>query len=192
MTKRSTTLRGTGWLREAPANLVPLEWLRIQGRSALRKCLFLPAPRGDVFGPYRTDHEPRAADTIRDEAPPTLKRRPSTPRDERRGPRRPDTFRRAGMFPAYRTPPSRDLARGAAQRAQRAAASSSSSSPSYVEPWWDSPIVLGLMLIFLPPAGLAAVWSRPGYDRDAKWALTIATLLFMALATVFAVAVLRH
>ncbi len=51
--------------------------------------------------------------------------------------------------------------------------------------------VLGLLLVVAPPAGLAAVWSHPNYDRDAKWALTVSTMMFMALATVLLVTLSR-
>jgi hypothetical protein len=36
------TLIGNGWLRESPRNYLPREWDRL-GRSALKKCMFLPA-----------------------------------------------------------------------------------------------------------------------------------------------------
>src|SRR5262245_18451899 len=39
------TLIGNGWLHEAPKNIWPREW-DIRGRSALRKCMFLPVPPG--------------------------------------------------------------------------------------------------------------------------------------------------
>jgi len=45
------TLIGNGWLREAPKNVIPRGW-DIRGRSALRKCLFLPAPDP----PFRAPH----------------------------------------------------------------------------------------------------------------------------------------
>ena len=41
----ATTLMGNGWLRESPLNVWP-QAFDIRGRSALRKCMFLPAMPG--------------------------------------------------------------------------------------------------------------------------------------------------
>src|SRR4051812_6862930 len=39
------TLIGNGWLHESPKNVWPKGW-DIHGRSALRKCIFMPIPDG--------------------------------------------------------------------------------------------------------------------------------------------------
>lgn len=180
---RSTTLRGTGWLRESPRNLVPLEWLAVRGRSQLRKCLFLPALREGQKNLPAPDPAIKAldADTYRE-------------RDEAwkaRTPRRPDSMRHARLFPA--SPLHRDepltprkaWGGGHDQEAERRHARKLAKRAQLErDTALSSPVVLGLLLIALPPVGLAAVWSSPRYDRDARWALTFTSALFMALATI--------
>lgn len=196
---RSTTLRGTGWLREAPTNLVPLAWLKIRGRELLRQCVFLPASSVLPFGPYQAPRDQAAKlapDTLVDPTPPRMAtpRPVERPRDVR--PRRIDPMRYARIFPALSHPRARNAhsSRPPAMKAaavQRAAAVGRGARVAIAPAWWEAPPIVGAMLVLLPPAGLAAVWSHRQYTKDAKWALTVSTMLFMVLGVVLTVALLR-
>lgn len=178
-------MRGNGWLREAPANLVPAEWLKIRGRSALRKCIFLPAPQVSPFAGYEHTFEPRAADRPATERMPRREApRHITPFPRRRS----EPFRHAMMFPAMPALPG-----ARAQLVPKAVPNvrSERAQGAVHDETWTSPLAIGLLLIALPPAGLAAVWSHPRYDRDAKWALTLSTMMFMALATILVITFAR-
>jgi hypothetical protein len=50
--------------------------------------------------------------------------------------------------------------------------------------WLDSPLVVGLLLVLLPPSGLAVLWSSRRYSRDARAALTLSSLFLLALGAV--------
>lgn len=54
--------------------------------------------------------------------------------------------------------------------------------------WLDSPLVVGLLLLVLPPSGLAVLWSSKRYSRDARAALTLSSLFLLALGAVVYVA----
>lgn len=56
--------------------------------------------------------------------------------------------------------------------------------------WLEDPIAMGMLLIMLPPVGLAALWSSKRYSSDARWALTIMTALTMCLGTAVAIAMI--
>ena len=43
--------------------------------------------------------------------------------------------------------------------------------------WWEDPFALGALLILAPPMGLACVWSSKRYSNDARWALTLMSVL---------------
>jgi hypothetical protein len=151
------TLIGNGWLREAPKNMFPRAW-DVRGRSALRKCLFLPAPDAafrEQLGPYAVLAMPPAP------------RRPEPPIE----PPRRDPKKWAGAFPAYE---------GAPRPAPRPAAPLASA-------WYEDPIALGTLLLVAPPIGLAALWSSKRYTTDARWALTLMTGLSMCLCAAVAV-----
>jgi hypothetical protein len=49
---------------------------------------------------------------------------------------------------------------------------------------------VGSLLFVAPPIGLACLWSSGRYGRDARWALTITSLLFTSFGFLFALAVL--
>jgi hypothetical protein len=170
------TLIGNGWLRESPRNLWPREW-DIRGRSALRKCMFLPAPPGmkDLAPPV----SPAAMPPLR-----LAKNEPPI------APHRHDPKKDVRMFAAV-TP--EEVA--AKKRAELLAGERSKlvDSPKTPAPWYDDPVALGTLLIMIPPIGLAALWSSKRYSSDARWALTIMTALTMCLvsAIVIAVAALR-
>jgi hypothetical protein len=180
-----TTLRGDGWLAEAPRNLVPTEWLSIRSRSQLKRCLLLPAPRAGFAGPADTlrDVKPFGADVL-------ASRDPIASYESYREPRRPDTMRRARIFavpeelldPRVRKHKKHQKPSAEFERSRR---------PSYQDDWLASPLVMGILLMCLPPIGLAAVWGSPRYDRDARWALTFTTTLFMILVMAGALTLAR-
>ncbi|MFO0670526.1 MAG: hypothetical protein U0235_13005 [Polyangiaceae bacterium] len=170
------TMRGSGWLREAPGNVFPAEWMKLRGRTALRQCIFLPPP-GPL--PSAPEHVAPAPVRARVEPPPA----PASPRvvsPERRSPRRPDPLRRVGLWPAYKTP--------VAVREHRDAGIVEAHAP---DEWSQRPVALGVLLVCFPPAGLAAVWSSTRYDRDAKLALTVSTILFMSLVALVTMVLAR-
>lgn len=154
------TLIGNGWLRESPRNLIPREW-DLRGRSAMRKCMFMPVP------PQLRELAPHVAGVL--PAPP---RRPEAPVV----PHRRDPQKDVRMLPAV--DPRAFAKRPAAAPAQAPTAA-----------WWEDPIALGSLLILAPPIGLAAVWSSKRYSNDARWALTVMTALTMCLVTAIAVVV---
>jgi hypothetical protein len=184
-----TTLRGNGWLAEAPHNLVPTEWLSIRSRSQLKRCLLLPAPRVPFAGPADTlrDVKPFGADVIASHHPIE-----QSDRESYREPRRPDPMRRARIFalPEDLLDP-RAKKRVKAKHKMPHEESERSVRPSHHDDWLASPLVMGILLMCLPPIGLAAVWGSPRYDRDARWALTFTTTLFMILVMAGALTLAR-
>ena len=157
---------GNGWLHESPKNIVPRAW-EARGKSALRKCMFMPSPYAGLLPPPPASASPLPAPIRR-------------PRVEEIAPvRKIDPQRQARVMPAYippipqHAPPRNDAARAAAATA-----------------WYEDPIALGSLLILLPPIGLAALWSSKRYTNDARWALTIMTGLTMSLAAAVFVAAL--
>ena len=68
----------------------------------------------------------------------------------------------------------------------------SKAAPAASAAWWENPVVLGSLLLLVPPIGLAAVWGTARYSRDARWALTIMTALTMCLTTAVAIVALLH
>ena len=178
-----TTLRGNGWLSEAPINLVPREWLKIRGRAELAKCLFLPASPFARKASRST--QPLDADTLVD-----VHVGDEARADWRRGERRPTPVRStADREYVRRVAPLRharvfQMPLPLAEADARRAADVMPRLP-VAEPW-SSPWVLGLLLVLAPPIGVAALWTSPRYDRDARWALTITSCVFMAFAAVVA------
>lgn len=161
------TLIGNGWLRESPRNLVPRGW-DIRGRSALRKCLFLPAPEGLK----------EAGPPISPAAMPPPRPRVDTPiHVKRRDPRR-DVREMAAVDPEA-------VRRAAYERYARAAIEGQAPRS-----WWEDPVALGTLLILAPPVGLAALWSSRRYSTDARWALTVMTALMLCLVSAVVIAAL--
>ena len=185
------TLIGNGWLREPARDPFPgPKWDGRGGKSALRKCMFMPVPEQlrELFPPVSASAVP----------PPVY--RPA--RAEDMVPHRHDARRDARMLPAFVPnhlaqpyPQPQPYPRAAAQQAhahqvqeaQRAAMAAATKTPA---PWWDDPVALGSLLILVPPIGLAAVWSSKRYSSDARWALTVMTALTMCLMTAVVIAAL--
>ena len=46
-----------------------------------------------------------------------------------------------------------------------------------------SPLLVGVMLAVLPPAGLALLWASPAYSREARYAITTMMGVFALCAT---------
>lgn len=177
------TLIGNGWLRESPRH--PWPQGNARGKSALRKCMFMPVPeelRGLI---------PQVSPAALHPAAPLHKRVEPEIVPHRRDPRKD-----AREFPAY-VPGAIDP-RAVAQQAhamnvqnlhnaQKAAALQAAKPAAS---WWDDPVALGTLLIVVPPIGLAAVWSSKRYSSDARWALTIMTALTMCLMSAIVIAAL--
>lgn len=157
------TLIGNGWLRESPRNRAP-GWWDIRSRSALRKCMYLPVPR-DVI-----EALPRGA--LGGGALPMP--RPSAPSFEPPDAKRRDAKRDVRMMPAIDP----ELVRRVVREQMKNDAKGD---------WWEEPVAIGLLLLALPPIGLAALWSSKRYSADARWALTIMTALGMCLASAVAI-----
>ena len=183
------TLIGNGWLRESPRDAGP-KWGDLRGgKSALRKCVFMPVP-----------HQLRGMFPQASALPPPPVYRPA-PAHEVIAHRR-DARKDVRMFAAFvpgRIVDPRVAAQQAhaqhvqyAQRASMAAAGvgqvAAPANPRGA--WWEDPVALGSLLILLPPIGLAAVWSSKRYSSDARWALTIMTGLTMCLVTAIVIAAL--
>jgi hypothetical protein len=159
------TLIGNGWLREAPRNHWPREW-DVRGRSALRKCMFLPAPEFLRNLPLTDDAAPAMplAKAEKRSDPPVVAHRRDPKKDVR-------------MFPAV----SREALYGKGKPHDKRDAR---------EPraWYEDPVAMGALLILIPPVGLAALWTSKRYSSDARWVLTVMTALTMCLASAVTVA----
>lgn len=186
------TLIGNGWLRESPRDSGP-KWGDLRGgKSALRKCVFMPVPeqlRG-MFPlvsasalPPQPIYRPTPAQEVPGPAP-----------GHRRDPRR-DVREFAAFVPGSIVDPRAAAQHAHAQHVQQAqraamAAASGNAPGTSRSAWWEDPVALGSLLILVPPVGLAAVWSSKRYSSDARWALTIMTGLTMCLMTAIVIAVL--
>jgi hypothetical protein len=158
------TLIGNGWLRESDRNLFPRAW-DVRGRSALRKCMFLPAPA------HLREH-------LRES--PVLPPPPRAPRElpivaHRRDPQKDVRLMPAIDAAAMHRAARAKLAEGA-KRGDRASA-------------WEDPVALGALLVAVPPIGLAVLWSSRRYSSDARWALTLMTALTLCLVTAVVIVV---
>ena len=167
---------GNGWLHEAPKNVWPRAW-DVRGRSALRKCMFLPVPPG--LQDIAPSHSPMAM-------------KPAPRRtDEPIVAHRHDPARDARMFPAV----SPDEVLAAKRRELYAAEKAKllGKAPATKAAWYEDPVALGTLLIMVPPIGLAALWSSKRYSSDARWALTVMTALVLCLgaAVTITIAALR-
>jgi hypothetical protein len=177
------TLIGNGWLRESPRD-AGLKWEMRGGKSALRKCVFMPVPE-QLRGLF-----PQVSASA---LPPVPVYRPIPAEDvvpHRRDPRK-DVRELAAFAPAPYVDPRAVAQRAHAEHVQNAqrAAMAAASGRTARGAWWEDPVALGSLLIVLPPIGLAAVWSSKRYSNDARWALTIMTGLTMCLVTAIVIAV---
>jgi hypothetical protein len=163
---------------ESLRNRFPLLWDMRLSKSAMKKRLYLQVPPeitrlAPPQGPLRV----QAASPARDSSP-----TPPPMRDSRK------FVRRFPAFNAYayiaNASPSLDV--GSAMKADATAGVGASKARAACA-WWEGPIVVGALLIALPPVGLSIVWSSRHYDSDARWALTGMTALMMGLATVICV-----
>ena len=172
------TLIGNGWLHEAPRNIWPREW-DIRGKSALRKCMFLPLPPG-----WKEAAERISPASV---VPPPSRRAPRTP-EEPIVAHRHNPAKNVQMMPAR----SLEDVLAANKRALYAAekAKALGKSPASAQAWYEDPVALGTLLLLLPPIGLAALWSSKRYSNDARWALTVMTGLTLCLGAAVAIAVL--
>ncbi|MBX3204412.1 MAG: hypothetical protein KF764_05055 [Labilithrix sp.] len=167
-----TTLIGNGWLHESPKNVWPRGW-DIRGRSALRKCMFLPIPPGlkalggDV-SPAAMPPRPKPAEQ------PLVAHRRNPAKDAR-------------LLPAV-SPEDVFAAKKRALYADEAAKLLGKAPPR--QAWYEDPVVLGSLLLVLPPIGLAALWSSKRYSNDARWALTVMTGLTLCLGAAITIAVI--
>jgi hypothetical protein len=172
------TLIGNGWLRESPRNVWPGKW-DARGKSALRKCMFLPVP-----------------DEIRKLAPPQVSPAalpPAAPRplaaqdvDAHRHDPKKDVrqFPVAGGLLAGRPQQPAPMHKAYPQHPAPKMKGADATPPA----WWEDPVALGSLLILAPPIGLAAVWSSKRYSTDARWALTVMTALTMCLISAVVIA----
>jgi len=181
------TLIGNGWLRESPRAVAPPKWGDMRGRSALRKCMFMPVP-DELRRLY-----PASASPSPSLAAPSAQRVAPMAHAEI-VPHRHDPRKDAREFPAYVAGgviDPRFAARQAhalhVQNAQKVAAAAAGKPPAA---WWEDPVALGSLLILVPPIGLAAVWSSKRYSSDARWALTVMTALTMCLMSAVLIAAL--
>jgi hypothetical protein len=180
------TLIGNGWLRESPRD-GGAKWDILRGgKSAMRKCVFMPVPE-QLRGLF-----PQVSASA---LPPMPVYRPTPAEDvvaHRRDVRK-DVREFAAFVPASAVDP-RAVAQQAhaqhVQNAQRAAMAAAAGKGSTRGAWWEDPVALGSLLILVPPVGLAAVWSSKRYSSDARWALTVMTGLTMCLLTAIVIAVL--
>jgi hypothetical protein len=159
------TLIGNGWLRESPRARPGIFDLR--SRSAMRKCVLLEVPP-----------EVRALGPIVTPALPPPPRRSEPPIETRRS----DPGKYVREMPAF------PLARPRRDVEQNVAPAHGHAEPAQPG-FWDDPIVIGSLLILLPPVGLAALWTSKRYSNDARWALTVVTALMLCLATAAVIAV---
>lgn len=181
---RGTTLLGLGFLRAPQAARAlgkPVGWPLT--RSALRRCMFLPASP-DLLAqvPEYIRQSPAAQAHGLDRA--------RTPRPAfRRTPARAMRFDGAEIAEAARVARLAQAAQVAAHRASFDARTSPSAQA--VAPWTGpSPLQVGLLLCFAPPVGLALLWASPHFSRDARLALTVMTAVGMTLASLFGLALL--
>ena len=182
------TLIGNGWLRESQPQVMP-KWEVRGGKSALRKCMFMPVPE-ELRGLF-----PKVSSAVPQPQP--IYR---AARAQDMVPHRHDVRKDAREFPAYPAGGGgvvdpRVVAQKAhalhVQHAQQVAALAAAGiKPAGAAAWWEDPVALGSLLILVPPVGLAAVWSSKRYSSDARWALTVMTALTMCLMSAIIIAAL--
>lgn len=183
-----TTLVGNGSLPDPPpSERWPREW-DVRGKALLRKCMFLPAP------PHLQAMMSAQPESVRNpkRLPPPAPRREVPLPEVRRSPER---FARA--FPAVlrpQTPRPGDTTGTRARAALLAREKAKLLAPDAGPRWYEDPVIVGTLLLALPPIGLAALWSSKRYSSDARWALTVMTGLTMCLvaAITITVVIIRH
>ena len=185
------TLIGNGWLREPPRAQEPRWDLLRGGKSAMRKCMFLPVPEE-----IRASFPVVSASAL----PPAPVYRPQPAQESvphRRDPRKdvrsiPAVDPREVVYAQRAQQHQQEINRLRYEQA-RDQARYEAKTPKAPPAWWEDPVALGSLLILVPPIGLAAVWSSKRYSNDARWALTVMTALTMCLmcAIVLAVLVMR-
>jgi len=171
----NSTLIGNGWLHESPKNVWPRGW-DVRGRSALRKCMFLPIPPGV------SELAPSG-----DVAPPVAIPPPSKPKEDLLVAHRRDPAKDARMFAAI-SPDDVYAAKRRELYANEKAKLLGKAPPR--QAWYEDPIALGTLLIMFPPIGLAALWSSKRYSSDARWALTVMTALVLCLGAAVTIAII--
>ncbi len=64
--------------------------------------------------------------------------------------------------------------------------------PPVTIPWWDDPIMVGSLLVVLPPLGLTALWASRCFSREARVAITAMMGLLFSLFTAVVIAFVRR
>jgi len=81
-------------------------------------------------------------------------------------------------------PPVRDLVRGAAIKpVKKQAPKPVVREGAAARSWLDDPLVVGLLLAFLPPLGFVLLWTSPRYTSEARRAISLMMGLTMVLVT---------
>ena len=171
------------------------------GREALRRCHILERPRDPNADTIRDDVPPRTERMAQVATPSSRRSRSISSRIDDRPPRRIDPRKHAQIFPVSPLVlHEQALALQGKALAIRADVRDLKRTPRSITgshrhrtatAWWESPIAVGLMLLVAPPVGLAAVWGSRRYDRDARIALSMATGLFLMMATIMLVTLAR-
>ncbi len=178
------TLIGNGWLRESPRNRLPGAFWDLKSKSELRKCMLMAVPQALL-----SDLPPNAFGAVARPSPasPVMPARPAA----EDAPKRRDARRDVRALPAIDPDAMRRVVREnveAARNAELARLNGGVAVPARAG--LDAPVWLGLLLLALPPMGLAVLWSSRRYGGDARWALTIVTALGMCLAAAVAITAL--
>ncbi len=81
-------------------------------------------------------------------------------------------------------PPVRDLARGPALLPKKKVVAKPAPAPAPGDKrLLDDPLVVGLLLAFLPPLGFVLLWTSPRYTSEARRAISLMMGLTMVLFT---------
>jgi hypothetical protein len=167
---------------------VPGAFWNLKSKSALRKCMFMAVPQELL-----RDLPPNAFGAVpRPSAVAPVAPTPARPAAEG-GPKRRDAGRDVRAMPAIDPDAMRRRVRDevdAARNAELARVTRVNGGAAHAGVGLDAPVWLGLLLLALPPIGLAVLWSSRRYGGDARWALTIVTALGMCLAAAVAITAL--
>lgn len=166
------TLIGNGWLREANEDVPAHHWAAVKSRSSLRKCMFMQMPPHLVA--MAAELPPRGASPAPVPAWRPIRRDDAPIVKQVRDPRR--DARQMKAFDPH---------------VARMRQSSAPLVPAGLESaWWEDPVALGVLLLVLPPVGLACVWNSKRYSNDARWALTAMSTLLTCFAGAVVLALL--